>query len=80
MRGDPKKIEKYAHIFLESLSKKTFIAKTDEKEEGLDIYLGSSKAVVGVIVGLGLKTQITKKLVGRSEGKRLYRTTFLLRL
>lgn len=80
LRGNPKKINKYADIFFKKLSKKTFIAKEEEKHGGLDIYVGSSKAVVNLLPELKVDALITKKLVGRREGKRLYRTTFLLRL
>ncbi len=80
LRGNERKIEKLAEILIEKLSKRTFIAKSEEKEEGLDIYVGKSRAIVEVMVMLKEKTFITKKLIGRSQGKRLYRTTFLLRL
>ncbi len=81
LRGpDRNKIEKMADKFLKALAKTTFIAKEEEKDEGLDLYIGSSKAVVALVSELKLKTQISKKLVGRDEGKTLYRTTFLLRL
>ncbi|MEW6036247.1 MAG: NMD3-related protein [Candidatus Micrarchaeota archaeon] len=80
LRGDPLKVRGHADMLVKRLSKKTFIAKEEEKDEGLDIYVGSSKAALEVITSLGVKTLITKKLIGRDEGKRLYRTTFLLRL
>ena len=80
LRGAEKKVEKMGEKLMDMLSKKTFIAKSEEKDEGLDIYVGKSRAVVEVMVQLGEKTRITKKLIGRSQGKRLYRTTFLLRL
>lgn len=80
LRGDRAKAERKAHELLSRLERKTFIAKTDEKDEGIDIYVGSSKAVVALMAELGIKTLITKKLVGRDQGKRLYRTTFLIRL
>jgi len=79
LRGNGKQIERYASMLAKMLAKKTFIAKTEEKDGGLDIYVGSSKAVVGVMQELGVRALITKKLVGRQQGKRLYRTTFLLR-
>ncbi len=80
LRGNRDRMEKYALMLIKRLEKKTFISKTDEKDEGLDIYVGNSKAVVALIGGLGVKALITKKLVGRDQGKRLYRTTFLVRL
>lgn len=80
LRGDPKKVERLARTLIGRLEKKTFISKTEEKDGGLDIYVGSSKAVVGAVGGLGMRVLITKKLIGRDEGKRLYRTTFAIRL
>ncbi len=80
LRGERKKVEKFATMFFKDLSDRTYISKTEEKDEGLDLYVGSSKAVLSLMIKNGFKTLITKKLVGRSEGKRLYQTTFLLRL
>jgi nonsense-mediated mRNA decay protein 3 len=80
LRGDPKKVERYAKTLIQSLEKKTFITKTEEKDGGLDLYVGKSKAVVELLGELRIKALMTRKLVGRAEGKRLYRTTFLIRL
>lgn len=80
LRGDPERIEKYAKTLMKGLEKKTFITKTEEKDGGLDLYVGNSKAVVELLSELRIKALITRKLVGRERGKRLYRTTFLIRL
>lgn len=80
LRGRQKKAEEYAEIIMAKLEGKTFIAKAEEKDGGLDIYVGSSKVVLRIVVDLGLDTLITKKLIGRDQGKRLYRTTFRVRL
>ncbi|MEW6723272.1 MAG: NMD3-related protein [Candidatus Micrarchaeota archaeon] len=80
LRGDRAKQEKYAEMFLKRLDKVTFVTRTEEKDEGLDLYIGNSKAVVEMMGKMGLKVLMTKKLVGRDQGKRLYRTTFLIRL
>jgi nonsense-mediated mRNA decay protein 3 len=80
LRGNRAKMEKYADMLMGKLERITFITKTEEKEEGLDLYVGRSKPVVKLMSDLGLKTLMTKKLVGRDQGKRLYRTTFLIRL
>ena len=80
LRGDPERIEKYARTLIKNLERKTFITKTEEKDKGLDLYVGSSKAVVETMSELRMKALITKKLVGTQRGRRLYRTTFLIRL
>ncbi|NYZ73520.1 hypothetical protein H0O00_00080 [Candidatus Micrarchaeota archaeon] len=80
LRGNRARMERYALMLISSLEKKTFIAKTEEKDEGLNLYVGNSKAVVALMGKLGVRALITKKLVGREQGKRLYRTTFMVRL
>jgi len=80
IRGDPYKVEKYAAKLMDRLKEITFITKTEEKHGGVDIYAGKSKPVVAMFNELGTKVLITSKLVGVSQGKRLYRTTFLVRL
>lgn len=81
LRGDPIRVLGHTEMLLKRLAKmNTFITKEEEKDGGIDLYVGNSKAVVELMGELGLKTLITKKLVGRDQGKRLYRTTFLIRL
>ncbi|MEW5996973.1 MAG: NMD3-related protein [Candidatus Micrarchaeota archaeon] len=80
LRGSPERIAKYEKLLTSGLSKTTFIAKTEDLKEGKDIYAGSTKSVLELFHGLGLRTLITRKLSGQKQGKRLYRTTFLLRL
>jgi nonsense-mediated mRNA decay protein 3 len=81
LRGDRARVEKYAKMLTERMEKSTFISKSEEKDGGIDLYVGSSKVVLEAVTKLGIKrTLITKKLIGRDEGKRLYRTTFAIRL
>ncbi len=80
LRGNPKKIEKEAEKIKRTLSKKTFLTKEEEKHGGVDIYVGSSKAVLEYITENKIKAKKTTKLVGMKEGKRLYRLTVSIRL
>lgn len=80
LRGDPRKVGKWADRLYEKLSKRTFIAKEEEKHGGIDIYVGSSKAVVELLSELRIDSTMTTKLAGVEKGKRYYRTTFLIRL
>ena len=80
LRGNPLKVKGYALTIVKRLEKKTFISKEEDTEGGLDIFVGNSKAVLAVVSDMKLRTVITKKLVGADQGKRLYRTTFLVRL
>jgi nonsense-mediated mRNA decay protein 3 len=80
LRGDHARVQKYAKLLVEILEKVTFISKNEEKDGGIDLYVGSSKAVLAAVTRLGERVRITKKLIGREEGKTLYRTTFAIRL
>ncbi|MDD2655576.1 MAG: NMD3-related protein [Candidatus ainarchaeum sp.] len=80
LRGRPERIAKYEKLLTTALKEKTFIAKTEQKKEGKDLYVGDSKQVVALFRELGLKVVISRTLHGLRQGKRLYRTTFLLRL
>ncbi|MFH0737226.1 MAG: NMD3-related protein [Candidatus Micrarchaeota archaeon] len=80
LRGTPLKVRGYAMRLEKKLATKTFIAKEEDTEGGLDIFVGSSKAVLAAVTDMKVRTRITKKLVGADQGKRLYRTTFLIRL
>ncbi len=61
-----------------------FIAKTVELDEGVDIYVGSSrlgKQICRAIIDVfGGKFTESPKLVGQKQGVELYRITFALRL
>jgi nonsense-mediated mRNA decay protein 3 len=78
--GNPERLKQYSEALQKRLSKKTFISKVDELKEGIDLYIGSSKAALGEFRDRGIKCTISTKLFGESEGKRIYRTTFLVRL
>jgi nonsense-mediated mRNA decay protein 3 len=80
LRGNRARVEKHARQLMERLEKKTFIAKAEEKDGGMDIYAGSSKAALEAVTALGARALITRKLIGRDQGKKLYRTTFAIRL
>jgi nonsense-mediated mRNA decay protein 3 len=80
LRGEEKRVTKMATKIIEMVGNKTFLSRTEETENGLDLLFGSSKAIVGIVNELGYRVTITKKLVGQEQGKRLFRTTFLIRL
>ena len=79
LRGKQSSIKRYVRLFKKILAKTTFLSKEEEKKEGTDLYVGSSREVVALLSELGMRAQISRKLSGQREGKRLYRTTFLLR-
>ena len=80
LRGRPERIAKYEKLLKSRLSETTFVAKTEDLKEGKDLYIGNSKAVIELFRELGLRMTISRKLHGVKQGRRLYRTTFLLRL
>ncbi len=80
LRGNPLKIEKKADYIIKQIYKKgAFVAKIEEKKEGLDLYVSSSKKALEVIKENGYTHKISRKLHGLKEGKRVYRTTIALR-
>ncbi len=78
LRGNEKKIEKWFKKIPGAL-KKTYITKIEELKEGINLYVGSYREVQKFMSKYGFKPIVTKKLVGVDQGKRLYRSTFLLR-
>ena len=61
------------------IAKNTFIPKVEEMHGGVDIYVGEKKEVAEILMHHGLKAVRTEKLSGEKKGKRLYRSTFLIR-
>ena len=61
-----------------------FIAKTIQLREGLDLYVGTVKAAKRIVRALvremGGNFSDSSKLVGRRDGKDIYRVTFVVRL
>jgi NMD protein affecting ribosome stability and mRNA decay len=82
LRGENReRLRQFGASLEKRLSEKTFVSKVDEKKEGIDLYIGSSKAVVADFSNRGIKALISRKLFGKDkEGRTTYRTTFLVRL
>ena len=81
LRGNAERIEKYVRIFEERLAAEdSFISKIIVGKQGPDIYVGSTRAVMVIVKRLGLEHKISTTLAGQKQGKRLYRTTFSIRL
>ena len=57
-----------------------FIAKTERVENGFDVYVSDKRQIQEFFLQKRLKTQISSKLSGIKNGKRVYRNTYLLRL
>ncbi|NYZ77687.1 hypothetical protein H0O02_05245 [Candidatus Micrarchaeota archaeon] len=79
LRGNEQAIAKYSKMLIRMLKAKSFITKTEETHGGMDLFVGSTRSVLESCGALGLHAMITKKLMGRREGRRYYRTTFSIR-
>jgi NMD protein affecting ribosome stability and mRNA decay len=78
-RGPENKIKRYAANAEKWLQKHSWVSKIDEQKEGIDIYAGSFDAAFEFVKMLGIKYILTKKLVGRRAGRRIFRSTFAIR-
>ncbi len=76
IRGDPKKVAMASKAWERDLSAVTYVSKSEEKKEGVDLYVGNMKAALAFIETKGNRVIITRKLFGEREGKRIFRTTF----
>ena len=79
LRGNARKVEKFAKILEHEIGIKTFVSKVEEKKEGIDLYAGSNLAVYDLVKELGRTYKISKKLSGMKDGKKLYRTSYSIR-
>lgn len=80
LRGAEHKIERMLNLITRRLEETTFIPKIDELKEGIDIYVGSRNEAIAALNTYELGFLRTEKLAGEKNGKRLYRTTLLVRL
>ncbi len=80
LRGEKKLVEKWADRLVKQISKITFLPKVEEMHGGVDIYVGEKKQIPEMLMHHNLKAVRTEKLSGEKKGRRLYRSTFLIRL
>jgi len=80
LRGSEARIRSVAKTLVGMLERETFIAKEENKKEGLDLQVGSKKAALGCVSRMHLAYALSNKLVGVKDGKKLLRVTILLRL
>lgn len=80
LRGDGKKVAKLAGLLVHRIEQRSFVPKIEELKEGLDIYCGSRKEAIASLNAFALSFVRTEKLAGQRDGRRLYRTTLLVRL
>ncbi|MFA6214668.1 MAG: NMD3-related protein [Candidatus Micrarchaeia archaeon] len=81
IRGDDRlKVERMADTLAKRVESRSFIPKIEELKEGIDIYCGSRNEAIAALNAQKLGFVRTEKLAGEKNGKRLYRTTLLVRL
>ncbi|MEW6329182.1 MAG: NMD3-related protein [Candidatus Micrarchaeota archaeon] len=80
IRGERERVEKFKQKFLRDVARDTFISKIEEMKEGADLYVGSKEAVAEILHSYGKKATRSDKLFGLKDGKRLYRTTYCVRV
>jgi NMD protein affecting ribosome stability and mRNA decay len=79
LRGEPKKVEKMGAYLEKRIKNRSFIPKIEELKEGIDLYCGSRNEAIAALNAYELGFLRTEKLAGERNGKRLYRTTLLVR-
>src|SRR3989344_822038 len=79
-RGPENRVKKHSQRAVTWLNKHSWVSKIDEHKDGIDVYVGSFQSAQQFVQLLGRKHTLTKKLVGRRKGKRIYRSTFAIRL
>ncbi len=80
LRGDAAKIVRIGERLVKRIESRSFIPKIEELKEGIDIYCGSRNEAIAALNSQALGFLRTEKLAGEKNGKRLYRTTLLVRL
>lgn len=79
LRGNYANDNKFAHKLMRSIEKATFISKIIELKEGIDIYCGSKAIVRSILSAMKLKPKVSHTLYGIKKGRKVYRTTFLIK-
>jgi len=81
VRGEKReRVEKMAREISKIILRKSFIPKVEELKEGIDIYCGSRNEAIAALNVLRLGFRRTEKLAGERDGKRLYRTSLVIRV
>ncbi len=81
LRGsDRRNVEQMTETLAKRIESRSFIPKIEELKEGIDIYCGSRSEGIAALNAQKLGFMRTEKLAGEKDGKRLYRTTLLVRL
>ena len=80
LRGPEKRVQMMADWVIKRVESRSFVPKIEELKEGIDVYCGSRNEAIAALNQFELSYFRTEKLAGERNGKRLYRTTLLVRL
>jgi len=80
LRGPEKRVKMMADWVIKRIQSRSFVPKVLGLKEGIDIYCGSRNEAIASLNQFDLSYVRTEKLAGERNGKRLYRTTLLVRL
>lgn len=80
LRGDEKKVERMCGRLSRSLQRSTFINRIEEQKGGVDLYIGSNKETQELIEELGIDAEKSFTIGGVKDGRRVYRTTYCIRV
>ena len=81
LRGDVVKADKIAVKLMDFIAKNgAFISKTEQVQNGFDIYVSDKKLTQEFLKEKRLKAKLSATLATIKGGKRLYRNTYLLRV
>ena len=80
LRGPEKRVSMMADWVIKRIQSRSFVPKVVELKEGIDVYCGSRNEAIASLNQFDLSYVRTEKLAGERNGKRLYRTTLLVRL
>ena len=78
IRGEPARKEKTLARLTKLLAGS--IAKVEEKKEGVNLLVLTKQQAFAALSSLGLRYSLAHKLVGVKQGKRVYKTTILIRV
>jgi nonsense-mediated mRNA decay protein 3 len=79
LRGTPEKVERMKERIIRYVRKSNaFIAKVNEADNGIDIYISDKNVAAEMILHMRLKAVISYTLYGERRGKRVSRNTYAI--
>ncbi len=79
LRGRYAHDERFINSLISRLEKSTFIQRVEQLKDGIDIYYGDKEITRSILSSMNVKVKVSNKLWGVKDGRRVYRTTFLIR-